>query len=88
MSSGPSGEGGRGGSDLREWLSALAVVVGLVFLGYELRQNTTVQRITATQTLATAYADAVEGLDPAGPGQVRLGPPCDDHVRRAGEQLH
>ena len=47
-------------SDLREWLSVGAVVVGLVFVGYELRQNTRIQRITATQTLAAEYADAIE----------------------------
>jgi hypothetical protein len=35
-------------------------VIGLVFVGYELRQNTTIQRITATQTLAAEYADALE----------------------------
>lgn len=47
-------------SELREWLSVLAVVVGLVFVGYELRQNTKIQRVTATQTLAAEYADALE----------------------------
>lgn len=47
-------------SDLREWVSAAAVVIGLVFVGYELRQNTTTQRVTATQTLAAEYADALE----------------------------
>ena len=46
--------------DVREWLSAAAVVLGLVFVGYELRQNTTIQRITATQTLAAEYAAALE----------------------------
>jgi len=49
-------------SELREWLSVGAVVVGLVFVGSELRQNTKVQRITATQTLAAEYADALEGM--------------------------
>ena len=47
-------------SDVREWLSGAAVVLGLVFVGYELRQNTQLQRITATQTLAAEYADALE----------------------------
>lgn len=47
-------------SDLREWLSAIAVVIGLVFVGYELRENTRIQRVTATQTLAAEYADAIE----------------------------
>ena len=47
-------------SNIKEWLSVVAVVIGLVFVGYELRQNTTLQRITATQTLAAEYADALE----------------------------
>ena len=47
-------------ADLREWLSAGAFVIGLVFVGYELRQNTMIQRITATQTLTAEYADALE----------------------------
>lgn len=37
----------------------VAVVVGLVFVGMELRQNTNIERITATQTLAAQYADAL-----------------------------
>lgn len=37
-------------SELREWLSVGAVVNGLVFVGYEIRQNTKIQRITAPQT--------------------------------------
>jgi hypothetical protein len=49
-------------SDVREWVSVAAVVVGLVFVGYELRQNTKVQRISATQTLAAEYADALEAM--------------------------
>ena len=47
-------------SNLKEWLSASAVVLGLVFVGFELRQNTELQRIAATQTLAAEYADALE----------------------------
>jgi hypothetical protein len=47
-------------SDVREWLGAGAVVLGLVFVGFELRQNTELQRIAATQTLAAEYADALE----------------------------
>lgn len=49
-------------SELREWVSLTAVVVGLAFVGYELRQNTRIQRITATQTLAAEYADALQGM--------------------------
>lgn len=47
-------------SEVIEAISAAAVVIGLVFVGIELRQNTRVQRITATQTLAAEYADALE----------------------------
>jgi len=43
-----------------EIVSAVAVVIGLVFVGFELRQNTTIQRINATQTLAAEYSDALE----------------------------
>ena len=49
-------------SEVREWVSVAAVVVGLVFVGYELRQNTKIQRITTTQTLAAEYADALEAM--------------------------
>lgn len=47
-------------SDVIEFVSAAAVVISLVFVGFELRQNTTIQRITATQTLAAEYSDALE----------------------------
>jgi len=47
-------------SRIAEFISAAAVVVGLLFVGLELRQNTTVQRITATQVLTAEYADALE----------------------------
>lgn len=47
-------------SDIKDWLSVAAVVIGLGFVGYELRQNTTLQRIAATQMLAAEYADALE----------------------------
>jgi hypothetical protein len=47
-------------SDIAEVVSAVAVVIGLVFVGVELRQNTEIQRITATQTLAQQYASALE----------------------------
>ena len=43
-----------------EVLSALAVVIGLVFVGWELRQNTVIQRVNATQLLAAEYSDALE----------------------------
>lgn len=47
-------------SDIAEVVSAVAVVIGLVFVGVELRQNTEIQRITATQTLAQQYSSALE----------------------------
>lgn len=49
-------------TEIREWVSVAAVVIGMVFVGFELRQNTKVQRITATQTLAAEYADALEAM--------------------------
>lgn len=45
-------------------MSAIAVVVGLVFVGLELRQSTAVQRITATQTLTAQYVQALEVMAP------------------------
>ena len=38
----------------------MAVLLGLVFVGLELRQNSDLLRITATQTLAAEYGDALE----------------------------
>src|SRR5688572_14886355 len=49
-------------SDVIEIISTVSVVIGLVFVGVQLRQNTTVQRVTATQTLSAAYSDALEVL--------------------------
>ncbi|WP_412061288.1 hypothetical protein [Rubrivirga sp. IMCC45206] len=43
-------------------VSSLAVVVGLVFVAIELRQNTLAQRVTATQTLVVDYETAVDLL--------------------------
>jgi hypothetical protein len=41
-------------SEIAEIISAIAVVIGLVFVGMELRQNTLMQRVTATQTARRA----------------------------------
>jgi hypothetical protein len=49
-------------SDVIEIISTVSVVIGLVFVGVQLRQNTVVQRVTATQTLSAAYSDALEVL--------------------------
>ncbi|MDX1394672.1 MAG: hypothetical protein R3195_09775 [Gemmatimonadota bacterium] len=47
-------------TEIAEIVSAIAVVIGLVFVGLELRQNTAIQRITATQTLTAQYVQALE----------------------------
>jgi len=49
-------------SDVVEIVSTVSVVVGLVFVGLQLHQNTTVQRVTATQVLSASYSDALEFL--------------------------
>ena len=49
-------------SDKIEIVGAVAVLLGLVFVGLELRQNSELLRITATQTLAAEYSDALEVL--------------------------
>lgn len=43
-----------------ETVGVIAVLLGLVFVGLELRQNSDLLRITATQTLAAEYGDALE----------------------------
>jgi len=43
-----------------EIVGVIAVLLGLVFVGLELRQNSDLLRITATQTLAAEYSDALE----------------------------
>ena len=43
-----------------EIVGIVAVLLGLVFVGLELRQNSELLRITATQTLAAEYSDALE----------------------------
>jgi hypothetical protein len=47
-------------SEKIEVVGAIAVLLGLVFVGLELRQNAELLRITATQTLAAEYSDALE----------------------------
>jgi len=49
-------------SEVIEIVSAVSVVVGLVFVGVQLHQNTTIQRITATQVLSAEYGQALEVL--------------------------
>jgi len=43
-------------------LSTTAVVLGLVFVGYELRQNTAMMRGSTMQAISDTYVDYVTGL--------------------------
>lgn len=45
-----------------EIIGGVALVIGLIFVGLELRQNTTAQRVTATQTLVVDYENAIDKL--------------------------
>ena len=47
---------------LAEVIGGLAVIVGLIFVGLELKQNTLMQRVTATQTLVLDYENAVDAV--------------------------
>lgn len=47
---------------IAEVVGGLAVVIGLVFVGMELRQNTLIERVTATQALSINYENAVDAL--------------------------
>jgi len=47
---------------IAEICGGLAVIIGLIFVGLELRQNTLMQRVTATQTLVVDYENAVDAL--------------------------
>jgi hypothetical protein len=49
-------------ASIAEVVGGLAVVIGLVFVGLELRQNTRMQRVTATQALSVNYENAVDAL--------------------------
>jgi hypothetical protein len=45
---------------IAEIVGGFAVIIGLVFVGLELRQNTIAQRVTATQTLVENYSNAAD----------------------------
>lgn len=47
---------------IAEVVGGLAVIIGLVFVSLELRQNTLMQRVTATQALSVNYENAVDAL--------------------------
>jgi hypothetical protein len=49
-------------SEIAEIIGAITVVIGLIFVGYELNQNTKIQRVTATQTLVSEYERALDVL--------------------------
>ena len=46
-----------------EIIGALAVVVGLLFVGLEIRGNTEAQQFTATQTLVAEYNKAITSIN-------------------------
>ena len=45
-----------------EIIGRLAVVLDLIFVGLELRQNTLMQRVTATQALVVDYENAIDTI--------------------------
>ena len=47
---------------IAEIVGGLAVIVGLIFVGLELRQNTIMQKVTATQTLVVDYENAIDAI--------------------------
>jgi len=47
---------------IAEVIGGFAVIVGLVFVGLELRQNALMQHVTATQSLSVNYENAVDAL--------------------------
>ena len=49
-----------------EIIGALAVVVGLLFVGLEIRGNTEAQQFTATQTLVAEYNEAITSINDSG----------------------
>lgn len=49
-------------ASIAEIIGGLAVIVGLIFVGLELRQNTLMQRVTATQTLVVDYETAIDAI--------------------------
>ena len=46
-----------------EVVGAIAVVVGLLFVGIEIRENTIAQQFSATQTLVSEYNTAVSAIN-------------------------
>jgi hypothetical protein len=48
------------GAKAAEIVGAIAVVTGLLFVGLEIRSNTTAQRFSATQVLVSEYNNAIK----------------------------
>ena len=46
-----------------EVIGAVAVVIGLLFVGFEIRANTVAQQFSATQTLVSEYNSAISAIN-------------------------
>ena len=51
------------GAKAAEIAGAIAVVVGLIFVGLEVRSNTVAQRFSATQVLVSEYNSAIKAIN-------------------------
>jgi hypothetical protein len=51
------------GAKVAEIIGAVAVVIGLLFVGLEIRANTLAQQFSATQTLVSEYNTAVSAIN-------------------------
>ena len=48
---------------IAEIIGAIAVVLGLIFVGFEIQENTGAQRFSTTQSLISDYVQALDSLD-------------------------
>ena len=48
---------------IAEIIGAVAVVVGLFFVGFEIRENTVAQQFSATQTLVSEFNSAISAIN-------------------------
>ena len=48
---------------MSEVVGAIAVIVGLLFVGFEVRDNTVAQQFSATQTLVSEYNAAISSIN-------------------------
>ena len=46
-----------------EVVSAVVVIIGLLFVGFEVRENTIAQQFSATQTLVSEYNSAISAIN-------------------------